>query len=85
MVNRVITSSTLLVPLAASEQASVLVQELVQKPLPCGQFGVPMDGIRSSPVYLEWDAATSYLECWVSGLKLGDGLLQVSGYKHVCM
>ena len=61
-------------PVAASEQVLGLVQELVQKAYPPSD---PNELAKGSPIYLEWDAATSFVECWTNGLKQVDGQLQV--------
>ncbi len=74
-VNRVILTIVPLIPVQSSQQALSLVQELTQKTYSATESSV---GTKNSPVFLEWDAGTSYLECWVNGLKGDKELLQVS-------
>ena len=36
-----------------------------------------VSGGKMSPVFLEWDASISFLECWVIGLNQSQSLIQV--------
>ena len=73
IVNRAISIAVPLVPVQASEQVLALIQELVQKTYPPTE---PNELSRNCPIYLEWDAAISFVECWVNGLRM-HRLLQV--------
>lgn len=78
VVNRTIMLAVSIVPVQASEQALAIVKELVQQTYQVSG----KEEHKNSPAYLEWDATTSFIECWVNGLKQVEGLVQV---KYMCI
>ena len=68
-----------LIPAVFIQKTLLAVQQLITKEeQPQNEVG----GAKMSPLFLEWDATISFLECWVAGLSQNQALLQVIQYCH---
>lgn len=75
LTSRILTDMVPLNPSLFLQESADTVKLLVTN----GHDVSPVEGggAKTSPVFLEWDAAISFLECWILGLNQNQLLIQV--------